>query len=153
VNIPSLAQTDSVAERPRSEPSPPEGDVVAITLPARLDRVRLLRLVAAGLGVDADLGVADVEDLRSGVDELSCLLFAAARPGSLARLRFTVADGVVAFRATVERRPGAPIEPDEVSRLVLDAVTDGYAIEASAEELQVELVRRRRSGAPQEPGE
>lgn len=121
-------------------------DVVAVTLPARLERLRLLRLVAAGVAVDADLGVDDVDDLRAGVDELSSLLFIAAEPGSVARVRFTIAPGSVAFRATVTRRPGASVTPDEISRLVLDAVTDGYAIEASAKELQVELVRRRRPG-------
>lgn len=147
MTIPSLDHTDAMFRRRNPVSGEARDDVVAITLPARLDRLRLLRLVAAEVAVGADFGVDDIEDLRAGVDELSSLLFVAARPGSVARVRFTTTTGSVAFRATVARRPGASIEPDEVARLVLDAVTDGYATEASADELQVELVRRRRPGA------
>lgn len=101
-------------------------DAVAIEIPAVLRYISLTRVAVASLAADLDADLDHIEDLRIAVNELVGLLVEAAGGGRI-HLWLWSDDQVlhVHGRAT---GPAAPIEPDPLTRRILDATVDSYEI-------------------------
>ena len=79
--------------------------------------IRLARLVATGFASQMAATVADLDDVRTVVDELCSLLLAQSGPGDQITITLTADDGVL--RATAAAPSRRPWEPDELSEGVV----------------------------------
>src|ERR1700744_5987095 len=93
-----------------TDPRPPDGDVVEVSIPADVVYVATLRLTAASLAARCDLTIDDIEDLRLAVDEACALLLPLAHAGGVIESRFELATGRLSVAIGV--RAGAADEPD-----------------------------------------
>jgi serine/threonine-protein kinase RsbW len=105
---------------------------VRLTLPASPRFLAAARVVAASLGVEAGLSVDDLDDLRLGVNELVSLLMEAAAPGARVDLEFEVEDVRITVRGTLQGDVTAPMEIDELTRRIVEAVVDEHAVDGTS---------------------
>jgi hypothetical protein len=71
--------------------------------------------------------VADLDDVRTVVDELCSLLLAHAGPGDQIAVALGGSDGVL--RASAEAPARRPWEPDELSEGIVRVLTDDYRVD------------------------
>lgn len=94
---------------------------IELTVPARSEHLRVLRLVTASVAASLELDVDHLDDLRIAIVELCGGLFEHAAEG--ARLRLSLAGRPQCFEAEgwiVGGGPGAGVDP--ISRLILDGL-------------------------------
>lgn len=117
---------------------------VTLTFPAAVELVRLARLVASGLAVNAGLSVDDIEDLRIGVDELCGLVVSHADTSGTVSLVLDASDGAVQVEVRAPAGPGQePFTLDELSGHILAAAADEHHLARADGELIASLTKRR----------
>ena len=100
---------------------------VSLTVPARPEYLRLVRLAAADAGARADLSIEDVENLRIAVDELTYALMGDEPCGDVLTLRYVAAPQEVEIEGTMSAL-GERMVVSDLSRAIVGAVVDEYAI-------------------------
>ena len=103
-------------------------EAVRLAVPASLDYVRVIRLVAAGMASSLDFDVHQVDDLRVGVGELANIALEVAAAETL-EIVFTVANGRLVIEGHAPAAPDRAIQLDNLTRQILDAVVNEYSIE------------------------
>ena len=101
--------------------------MVTLTIPADAAYIRLARLVATGFVTQMGATVADLDDVRTVVDELCSLLLAHAGPGDQIAVALAGDDGVLRASATSAAR--RPWVPDELSEGIVRVLADDYRVE------------------------
>jgi anti-sigma regulatory factor (Ser/Thr protein kinase) len=106
---------------------------VRLSVPASMRYLSAARVVAASLGAEGGLDVDDLDDLRLGVNELLSLLVESSGPGARIELEFAVGDGTISVRGTLEgAAAGQPVEIDELTRRIVDAVLDHHELDGTS---------------------
>ena len=101
--------------------------VVTLTVPANPAAVRLARLVTTGVAAQLGATIADLDDVRTVVDELCSLLVSHAREEDDITLRLSGADGVL--QAAASARVQGPWRPDELAEGIVRVLADRYEVE------------------------
>jgi hypothetical protein len=115
-------------------------EAVRLAVPASLDYVRVIRLVAAGMASSLDFDVHQVDDLRVAVGELANIALEVAT-GDTLEIVFTVANGRLLIEGHAPAAADHPIKLDVLTRQILDAVVDGYSIEIVDEHVRFSCSR------------
>lgn len=104
---------------------------VELTVPARSEHLRVLRLVSSSVASSLELDIDQLDDLRIAIDELCSLLIEHAPPEAALRLilvgrvrRLEAAGSIVGG--------GASAEVDPISKLILDGLDISWIKEESA---------------------
>jgi hypothetical protein len=112
-----------------------------LQLPATVDHLRTVRLVAADAAERAGFDCDETDDLRIAVDEL-CHAMMNSNHAPIT-LGFAVASGQVEVRGQAERTNGArPLEMSPLSELVVDSVSESFQLTDGPKELGFVLVKR-----------
>lgn len=119
---------------------------VRLSIPTDAAFVRLARLVASGIGAQAELSVDEIEDLRIAVDEMCTTIIETADGGELT-LAFAFDDAAVRISGSATCR--ADLDPadqqrEELSRQILDVVMDERAVDRQGSALTFSMVKYRR---------
>lgn len=104
---------------------------IELTVPARSEHLRVLRLLTASIAASLELDIDQLDDLRIAIDELCGGLIEHAASG--ARLRLRLAGGPQCLEAEgsiVKGGPGGELDP--VSRLILDGLDITWDINEKA---------------------
>jgi serine/threonine-protein kinase RsbW len=125
----------------------PDGDHVAIRVPADGAYVATLRLATASLAARCDLTVDDIEDLRLAVDEACSLLLPLVAPGRTLDADFALAPGQLRVEASIEAVDGADIDRAGFAWTVLGALASGVEISNKAGRLTISVTKRREAAA------
>jgi anti-sigma regulatory factor (Ser/Thr protein kinase) len=117
-----------------------------LQVPATVEHLRTVRLVAADAAERAGFDCDQTDDLRIAVDEL-CHAVIESTDAPIV-LGFAVGPGLVEVRAAAERQ-GFPrvLEMSQLSELVVDSVSDHYELVDGPSEVGFVLVTRV-TGAP-----
>lgn len=102
-------------------------DEVQLRFPARLEYLRLTRLVVSGLAAQAHFGVDETEDLRIAVDELCSAVIDHSAEDAEIVVTFQVGGATIAMRTTAVSG-GDELELDELSEHILRATVDDYGV-------------------------
>ena len=113
--------------------------LVTLTIPADAASIRLARLVATGFASQLGATVADLDDLRTVVDEMCSLLVSHASADDEIALRLQ-SDGPV-LRATASAPARQPWQPDELAEGILHVLTDSYDVVQSDGRLELAVVK------------
>ena len=116
-------------------------DTVDLVIPARLEYVRLTRLVVSGIATQAEFSVDEIEDMRIAVDELCATLIDQGEPGGDLRLRFTLDDATL--RCEVTAQVAGDVELDELSAHILLATVDAHHLERAGDRAVARLEKTR----------
>jgi serine/threonine-protein kinase RsbW len=100
---------------------------VTLTIPADAAYIRLARLVATGFVTQMGATVAELDDVRTVVDELCSLLLAHAGPGD--QIAVALGGGGGVLRASANAPARRPWEPDELSEGIVRVLTDDYRVD------------------------
>ena len=114
---------------------------VSLTVPARPEYLRLVRLAAADTGARAELSIEEVDDLRIAVDELSYALIGDDPRDDLLTLRYVASPGVVEIEGSCAT-PDAPLEVSDLSKTIIAAVVDDHEIFDRDSTRRFRLVKR-----------
>jgi serine/threonine-protein kinase RsbW len=117
---------------------------VSLTVPARPEYLRLVRLAGADAGTRAELSIEDVEDLRIAVDELTYALLGDEPADHLLTIRYSASPGLVEIEGSIGAT-GRPVEFDEVSKSIIGAVVDEHEIVDDGVTRRFRLIKRRRT--------
>jgi anti-sigma regulatory factor (Ser/Thr protein kinase) len=100
---------------------------VTLIIPADAAAIRLARLVASGFASQLGATVADLDDLRTVVDELCSLLLSQTDSDDQITVRL-LSDGATlqAIAAAPTRRPW---QPDELSEGIVRVLADDYRVD------------------------
>lgn len=102
-------------------------DEVQLRFPARLEYVRLTRLVVSGLASQVSFSVDETEDVRIAVDELcSTVIDHAAEDGEIV-VSFRI-DGSTIRMCTTAVSIDDEVELDELSEHILRATVDEHSV-------------------------
>ena len=116
-----------------------------IDIPGDPAHVRVARLVAADAAGRAGFDCDAADDLRIAVDEM-CHTVINSATGDLT-VRFDIRDGQVDVLVSAPRRGSIrPFAVNELSELILTAVTDDFELVESPSELRI-LVSKRATGS------
>jgi serine/threonine-protein kinase RsbW len=109
-----------------------EAGRIELSLPPDSRYMRLARLMASGVATSCGLPLEEVEDFRIAVDEL-CATLIELGDGDAVRLAFELTDGDLVVVGTTAASPDEAIDDDRLnlSRQILDVVTDGHGLERS----------------------
>jgi serine/threonine-protein kinase RsbW len=110
----------------------PDDGLVHLSLPATPRYLAAARVVATSLGAESGLTVDDLDDLRLGVNELVSALVEASTAGERVELEFEVAGSRVTVRGRRSGGPARPIELDELTTRIVEAVADEHSIDGSS---------------------
>jgi hypothetical protein len=122
---PPFSHPDPTRDNPRAGLA---ADEVQLRFPARLEYVRLTRLVVSGLATQASFTVDETEDLRIAVDELcSTVVDHSAEDGEIL-VAFRIDGSTIAMRATAVAIDD-DVELDELSEHILRAAVDSHSLE------------------------
>src|SRR5579862_4346160 len=117
---------------------------VSLTVPARPEYLRLVRLAAADTGARAELSIEEIDDLRIAVDELSYALIGDDPLDEMLILRYLASPGVVEIEGTCAA-PDVPFEVSQLSKSIIGAVVDEHEISHNEGTRHFRLVKRRRA--------
>jgi serine/threonine-protein kinase RsbW len=121
----------------------PDGDHVAIRVPAAGVYVATLRLTTASLAARCDLTVDDIEDLRLAVDEACSLLLPHAPADGAIDADFTLAQGQLTVEASVAAAGDADIDRAGFAWTVLGALSTAVEVSNAGGRLAISLTKRR----------
>jgi hypothetical protein len=118
-------------------------DDVHLVIRASSDFLRTLRLVAADAAARAGLDLAEIEDFRIAVDELSYAVMTAT--DYHLQLTFRTEAGTVVARGSARRRGGG-VAPTltELSRTIVSGVCDWFELADERSEIVFAVVKRSR---------
>lgn len=120
--------------------TPEADDTIRLNIPARAEHAHLARLTTASVAARLAFSYDEVEDVRIAVGEL-CGVLVDDAPTS--RIEFICRVTNDALEIDACREPaGAPIELDDLSRQILDAVTDEIQVHDHGTGLTVRKHRR-----------
>jgi hypothetical protein len=104
-----------------------ESDCVRLEIPIDTRYVRIVRLVARGVGASMDFDVEDVDDLRIAVEELCAAMFEVSA-GPVLELDFEIGDGRVDVQGRTNAAPTASLDAERfaLSEQILNVASDGY---------------------------
>jgi serine/threonine-protein kinase RsbW len=107
-------------------------DRIELSLPPDSRYMRLARLMASGVATSCGLPLEEVEDFRIAVDEL-CATLIEMGDGDAVRLAFQLKDDSLVVVGTTAASGQEVIDDDRLnlSRQILDVVTDGHGLERS----------------------
>jgi anti-sigma regulatory factor (Ser/Thr protein kinase) len=107
-------------------------DRIELSLPPDSRYMRLARLMASGVATSCGLPLEEVEDFRIAVDEL-CATLIEMGDGQAVRLAFRLKDDSLVVVGTTVASGNQVIDDDRLnlSRQILDVVTDGHGLERS----------------------
>ena len=105
---------------------------VRLSLPASPRYLAAARVVATSLGAESGLSVDDLEDLRLGVNELVSVLVETGDPGDRVELEFDAVGSSITVRGTRSGSLQDPIEIDELTARIVQAVADHHLIDGSS---------------------
>jgi serine/threonine-protein kinase RsbW len=107
----------------------PDATVATVTLsiPADAAYIRLARLVATGFVSQMGATVADLDDVRTVVDELCSMLLAHSGPGDHIAVELGGDGGLLRATATAPAR--RPWEPDALSEGIVRVLADDYRVD------------------------
>jgi hypothetical protein len=118
-------------------------DDVHLVIPASSEFLRALRLVAADAGARAGLDLAEIEDLRIAVDELSHAVMTAT--DHHLHVTFHTGEAKIVVRGSARSRSTTvPASMSELSRTIVDAVTDWFELAETKSEIVFVAVKRAR---------
>ncbi len=104
---------------------------VDLTVPARSEHLRVLRLVTASIAASLDLDVDQLDDLRIAIDDLCSMLIEDAPEGARLRLSLRGRRGqLVAEGSVTGGGPGASMDP--ITQLILDGLDVEWANDEEA---------------------
>jgi hypothetical protein len=111
-----------------------------LQVPATVDHLRTVRLVAADAAERAGFDCDETDDLRIAVDELChAVMNSSDAPITLG---FAVAPGHVAVRGAAKRSGGGrPLEMSQLSALVVDSVSTSFELIDGSGDLGFVLVK------------
>jgi serine/threonine-protein kinase RsbW len=120
-------------------------DHIELSLPPDSRYMRLARLMASGVATSCGLPLEEVEDFRIAVDEL-CATLIEMGDGDAVRLAFRTTDDSLVVVGTTAASSHEVIDDDRLnlSRQILDVVTDGHGLERSAGKLAFTARKRLR---------
>lgn len=114
---------------------------MCLVVPSRPCHLRAIRLVATEAGGRAGLDASELDDLRIAVDELCYALMEVSDERLL--FRVVVGGRRVVARGPAQRRRGAPAPSlANVSELIVDAVSDHYALDETGDRVSFVVVKR-----------
>lgn len=116
-------------------------DTVDLTIPARVEYVRLTRLVVSGIATQAEFSLDEIEDLRIAVDELCAALIEHSEPLSELQLTF-VLDGAT-LQCEIVTDVQGEVELDELTSHVLHATVDEHQFERVGDRAVARMVKTR----------
>lgn len=121
----------------------PVDGTIELTIPPDPKLLRLVRLVASGLGSTAGFDVDELDDLRIAVDEAVTALLEGG-DGSKLPMTFEVEGGAVTMVASTAVATGDPFDADrlEISTQILAAVCDEHELRVEDGALHVRICRR-----------
>jgi anti-sigma regulatory factor (Ser/Thr protein kinase) len=107
---------------------------VELLLPPDSRYMRLARLMASGVASTCGLPLDEVEDFRIAVDEL-CAALIEVGAGDRVSLAFAFTDDALVVEGRTTAKPGGGIDEDRLnlSRQILDVVTDGHELTVGGE--------------------
>lgn len=102
---------------------------VELLLPPDSRYMRLARLMASGVASTCGLPLDEVEDFRIAVDEL-CAALIEVGDGDRVSLAFAFTDDALVVEGRTTAKPDGGIDEDRLnlSRQILDVVTDGHEL-------------------------
>jgi anti-sigma regulatory factor (Ser/Thr protein kinase) len=119
-----------------SDPSPTAADAaegaVRLSLPASPRYLAAARVVATSLGAESGLTVDDLDDLRLGVNELVSVLVESSRAGDRVELEFEAIGSSVTVRGQRSGSVGTPMEIDDLTARIVEAVADQHVIDGTS---------------------
>jgi serine/threonine-protein kinase RsbW len=120
-------------------------DRIELSLPPDSRYMRLARLMASGVATSCGLPLEEVEDFRIAVDEL-CATLIEMGDGQAVRLAFQLKDDALVVVGTTAASTQGVVDDDRLnlSRQILDVVTDGHALERSGGRLAFTARKRLR---------
>jgi serine/threonine-protein kinase RsbW len=123
------------------------GRRIELSLPPDSRYMRLARLMASGVATSCGLPLEEVEDFRIAVDEL-CATLIEMGDGQTVRLAFELSDDALVVVGTTAASPNVTIDGDRLnlSRQILDVVTDGHGLERSGDTVAFTARKRLRGG-------
>jgi serine/threonine-protein kinase RsbW len=116
-------------------------ETVRLTIPASLEFVRIVRLVASGVGTRVGFDVGEIEDLRVAVDELTSLLVDASGGHEL-QLDFNPRVDSLEIEGRAQAGGSSPLLVEDLSRQILAAVVDEYSVDATDGEVRFRCLKR-----------
>lgn len=121
----------------------PVDGTIELTIPPDPKLLRLVRLVASGLGSTAGFDVDELDDLRIAVDEAVTALLEGG-DGARLPMTFEVGGGAVAMVASTAVATADPLDADrlEISTQILAAVCDEHEFRIEDGALHVRIYRR-----------
>jgi serine/threonine-protein kinase RsbW len=137
---------------PFIEASTPSGgdmasDRIVLSVPARGEYARTVRMTAAELASRMGMSIDDIDDVRIAVEE-SFALAAAHAGGETAEVTFTFNLGEESFEATAGTPSGSGCESDEdetgsrYARFILESVCDEFEIRTEDGTCFIRLLKR-----------
>ncbi len=119
---------------------------VTLTVSATNDHISYARLTATALAGKIGFEYDAIEDVRIAVSELCSNVIACAVPGAELTLSLRGDGAGLTVSGRVPVNAGAPpLEPDELSEQVLDAVVDTHRYDVDGTEIQFTMFRGHRA--------
>ncbi len=119
---------------------------VTLMVSATNDHISYARLTATALAGKIGFEYDAIEDIRIAVSELCSNVIACAIPGAELTLSLRGDGGGLTVTGRVPVADDAPpLDPDELSEQVLDAVIDTHRYSVDGSEIQFTMFRGRRS--------
>jgi hypothetical protein len=108
-------------------------DCVRLAIPLDTRYVRIVRLVARGVGSSMGFDVEGVDDLRIAVEELCAALFDLSE-GPALELCFEMHEGRVEVQGRTVAVPTANVDPERfaLSEQILGVACDGYSLKVDS---------------------
>jgi serine/threonine-protein kinase RsbW len=100
-------------------------DTIRLSVPARLEYLRIVRLTTSGVASRLGFDVDEIENLRVAIDDLTSMVVESAAPGTL-DLSFCVRGNELHIEGNAPVAPGVDATIDELTEQILKAVTDDY---------------------------
>jgi len=108
---------------------------ITLTIPARPEFLRLVRLTSADVGSRAGLDYEEIDDLKIAASEACSLVLESVDPLTLL---FTLGDGCV----TIEGSGDAAPRDDDLARALIVAVVDDYEIANGSGTTRFRILKR-----------
>jgi anti-sigma regulatory factor (Ser/Thr protein kinase) len=121
-----------VSPTPDHQTRGPADGAVRLSLPASPRYLAAARVVAASLGAESGLSVDDLEDLRLGVNELVSVLVESGASSDRVELEFETDGTSITVRGQRSGSVGTPLEVDELTARIVEAVADHHEIDGSS---------------------
>lgn len=119
---------------------------VELSIPAKVEFIRLGRLVGSGLAAQAEFSVDEIEDIRIAVDELCATLVEHSIDGSTMVLTFRIEGPTLRCTAHVEAARAVTL--DEISTHILVGTVDEHDVQNDGDRVVGYLQKSRNTKSP-----